>query len=78
MKLRAVGYNRVSTDELVEFQTYKLIQHIDKIVIYRDYFEIFFDFLKNVKVENVYLDENEHKKYQYVDLTIYLIPQTDI
>ena len=47
-------------------------------MVYRDYLEIFFDFLKNVKVENVYLDENEHKKYQYVDLTIYLILQTDI
>lgn len=60
-----------------EVQTYKLIQHIDKIVVYRDYLEIFFDFLKNVKIGDVYLDENGQKKYQYVDSTIYLIPQTD-
>lgn len=60
-----------------EIQTQRLIQHIDKIVVYQDYLEIYFDFLKNVKVGDKYVDENGHRKYQYVDTTIYLIPQTD-
>lgn len=57
----------------VEVQTYKLIQHIDKIIVYEDYLEIYFDFLKNIKVG----DKSKPKKYQYVDSSIYLIPQTD-
>jgi len=60
-----------------EIQTYKLVKHIDKIIVYPDYLEIYFDFLKNIKVGDKYLDENGKKKYQYVDATIYLIPQTD-
>lgn len=60
-----------------EIQTQRLIQHIDKIVVYQDYLEIYFDFLKNVKVGDKYVDKNGHRKYQYVDTTIYLIPQTD-
>lgn len=61
----------------LEVQTYKLIQHIDKIIVYEDYLEIYFDFLKNIKIGDKYLDENGKKKYQYVDSSIYLIPQTD-
>ena len=55
-------------------QTYKLIQHIDKIVVYEDYLEIYFDFLKNIKVG----DKSTPKKYQYVDTSIYSIRHTDI
>jgi DNA invertase Pin-like site-specific DNA recombinase len=61
----------------VEVQTYKLIQHIDKIIVYEDFLEIYFDFLKNIKIGDKYLDENGNKKYQYVDSSIYSIPQTD-
>lgn len=61
----------------IEVQTYKLIQHIDKIIVYEDYLEIYFDFLKNIKIGDKYLDENGNKKYQYVDSSFYSIPQTD-
>ena len=61
----------------IETQTYKLIQHIDKIIVYEDYLEIYFDFLKNIKIGDKYLNENGEKKYQYVDSSVYLIPQTD-
>lgn len=64
-------------DTSIEVQTYKLIQHIDKIIVYEDYLEIYFDFLKNIKIGDKYLDENGNKKYQYVDSSVYLIPQTD-
>lgn len=64
-------------DASIEAQTYKLIQHIDKIIVYEDYLEIYFDFLKNIKIGDKYLDENGKKKYQYVDSSIHLIPQTD-
>ena len=60
-----------------EIQTYKLIQHIDKIVVYEDYLEIYFDFLKNIKIGDKYLDKNGQKKYQYVDTSVYSILQTD-
>ena len=56
-----------------EVQTNNLIKHIDKIIVYEDYLEIYFDFLKNVKVGDVY----NGKKYQYVNTGIYSIPQTD-
>lgn len=54
-------------------QTNNLIKHIDKIIVYEDYLEIYFDFLKNVKIGDVY----EGKKYQYVNSGIYSIPHTD-
>ena len=60
-------------DNSREIQTLNLIKHIDQIVVYEDYLEIYFDFLKNIKVG----DKTTPKKYQYVDTSIYLIPQTD-
>ena len=56
-----------------EVQTQNLIQHIEKIVVYEDYLEIYFDFLKNIKVG----DKSNPKKYLYVDTGEYSIPQTD-
>ena len=56
-----------------EIQSYALIKHIEKIVMYEDYFEIYFDFLKNVKVADRYGE----RKYQYVDTGKYLTPQTE-
>lgn len=56
-----------------ELQTKNLITHIQKIVVFEDYIEIYLDFLKNVKISDVYGD----KKYQYVDSSIYSIRHTD-
>lgn len=56
-----------------EIQVANLMKHIEKIVIFPDYMEIYFDFLKNIKIGDVY----EPKKYQYVDTDKYLIPHTD-
>ena len=56
-----------------EVQVANLIKHIDKIVIYEDYIEIYFDFLKNIKVG----DKSSPKKYQYVDTGKYSTLQTD-
>lgn len=56
-----------------EIQSYSLIKHIVKIVVYEDYFEVYFDFLKNVKVGDKYGEV----KYQYVDTGEYTTLQTD-
>lgn len=59
--------------KLNEVQYYNLIKHIEKIVMYEDYFEIYFDFLKNLKVADVYGE----RKYQYVDTGKYITRHTD-
>lgn len=56
-----------------EVQTKDLITHIQKIVVYEDYIEIYLDFLKNIKISDSYGE----KKYQYVDTSVYSILQTD-
>lgn len=56
-----------------EIQTKDLISHIQKIIVFEDYIEIYLDFLKNIKIGDVY----DEKKYQYVDSSIYSILHTD-
>lgn len=55
-------------------QTYKLISHIDKIIVYENSLDIYLDFLQNIKVIE---RRTEDKKYQYVDSGFYSIPHTD-
>ena len=56
-----------------EIQTKDLISHIQKIIVFEDYIEIYLDFLKNIKISDVY----DEKKYQYVDSSVYSIRHTD-
>lgn len=52
-----------------------LKDHIDKIMIYSDYFEIYLDFFDPIRIEVA--KKNKAKKYLYVGAGEYMIPHTD-
>lgn len=56
----------------------KLSEHVSKIVVYRDYLEIYLDFFDMIVVNiDKKSKKNKLKSYQYVNSTKYLIPHTD-
>jgi DNA invertase Pin-like site-specific DNA recombinase len=75
IKLRLENIKKYLNEEsaVQDVQYLNLIKHIDKIVMYEDYFEIYFDFLKNLKVADKY----GNVKYQYVDTSKYSTLHTD-
>lgn len=54
-------------------QVINLIKHIDRIIIYENYMEIYFDFLERIKIN----DKNDINKHQYANTSKHLISHTD-
>jgi DNA invertase Pin-like site-specific DNA recombinase len=52
-----------------------LVDHIEKIIVYKDHIEVYFDLFEKIRID--IQGNNKNKKYLYVDTAIYLIPHTD-